>query len=66
MTGQMMAAELDGVLLEVRLARLRAERAAVAVGLAFAEQQVEAVPHDAYDERLDWVVTPAGALRIEG
>ncbi len=48
------------------LAVLRARRPVTAVGLAFGEQEVDAVPHDARDERLDWVVTPAGFLRIEG
>lgn len=47
------------------LARLRARRTVEAVGLAFAEQEVDAVPHDAFDERLDWVVTPDGPCRIE-
>lgn len=42
---------------------LRATRSVVAVGLAFDEQRVDAVPHLDYDERLDWVVTPSGALR---
>ena len=47
------------------LASLRAGRPVVAVGLAFAEQEVDAVPHDAFDERLDWIVTPNGPFRIE-
>ena len=47
------------------LARLRDRRPVVAVGLAFAEQEVDAVPHDAFDEKLDWVVTPDGPFRIE-
>jgi 5-formyltetrahydrofolate cyclo-ligase len=33
-----------------------------AIGLAFAEQQVDAVPMDAQDQRLDWVVTPLAAI----
>ncbi|MGI9382060.1 MAG: 5-formyltetrahydrofolate cyclo-ligase [Methyloligellaceae bacterium] len=47
------------------IARLRVERTVAAVGLAFAEQEIDAVPHDAFDERLDWVVTPNGPYRIE-
>ena len=47
------------------LAGLRARRAVIAVGLAFGEQEVDALPHDARDERLDWVVTPGAFLRIE-
>jgi 5-formyltetrahydrofolate cyclo-ligase len=44
---------------------LRARKAVVAVGLAFDEQQVDAVPHLDYDERLDWVLRPSGPLRCE-
>ncbi|MEM8971812.1 MAG: 5-formyltetrahydrofolate cyclo-ligase, partial [Pseudomonadota bacterium] len=42
------------------LARLRARKPTIAIGLAFAEQEVDAVPHAAYDERLDLVLTPNG------
>ena len=41
---------------------LRARRTIVAVGLAFDEQEVDAVPHLDYDQRLDWVLRPSGAL----
>ena len=44
---------------------LRALRAAghvVAVGAAFAAQQVDHVPHGAHDEPLDWAVTEGGAM----
>ena len=41
---------------------LRARRAIVAVGLAFGIQEVDAVPHLDYDERLDWVLTPDGPI----
>jgi 5-formyltetrahydrofolate cyclo-ligase len=44
------------------LAALRATRAVHAVGIAFACQQVDAVPHLDYDQRLDWVLTPEGPL----
>lgn len=47
------------------IAELRSERGVLAVGLAFDIQQVENVPHDGYDERLDWVLTPAGPSEIE-
>lgn len=47
------------------LARLRAsDPATLAVGVAFAAQEVAAVPHAATDERLDWIVTERGARRI--
>jgi 5-formyltetrahydrofolate cyclo-ligase len=42
------------------LRTLRAKKPIVAVGLAYDEQLIEAVPHLEYDERLDWVLTPSG------
>jgi 5-formyltetrahydrofolate cyclo-ligase len=41
----------------------RMVRPIIAVGLGIAEAEVDAVPHLDYDERLDWVLTPSGALR---
>jgi 5-formyltetrahydrofolate cyclo-ligase len=43
------------------LAKLRAQQRVIAVGLAYDEQKVDAVPHDRYDQRLDWILTPSGA-----
>lgn len=48
------------------LRELRARKPIVAVGLAYAEQQVDAVPHLDYDEALDWVLTPSGPIRCAG
>jgi 5-formyltetrahydrofolate cyclo-ligase len=45
------------------LARLRALKSIVSIGIAFDEQRVDAVPHVDYDERLDWVLTPSGPLK---
>jgi 5-formyltetrahydrofolate cyclo-ligase len=45
------------------LARLRAMKPVVSIGLAYDEQRVDAVPHSSYDERLDWVLTPSGPVR---
>jgi 5-formyltetrahydrofolate cyclo-ligase len=45
------------------LARLRALKPTVSIGIAFDEQRVDAVPHVDYDERLDWVLTPTGPLK---
>jgi 5-formyltetrahydrofolate cyclo-ligase len=45
---------------------LRARKPIVAVGIAFDEQRVDAVPHLDYDERLDWVLTPSGPIRCVG
>ncbi|MBS0232948.1 MAG: 5-formyltetrahydrofolate cyclo-ligase [Proteobacteria bacterium] len=42
------------------LNRLRKSRRVVAVGLAYDEQMVDAVPVESYDEKLDWVLTPSG------
>ena len=36
-----------------------------AIGLAFADQEVAEVPRDAYDRRLDWIVTEREAVRID-
>lgn len=35
-------------------------KSVMSVGVAFDEQRVDAVPHDAYDQRLDWILTPSG------
>jgi 5-formyltetrahydrofolate cyclo-ligase len=43
------------------LSALRAKKTIVAVGVAYDEQKVDAVPHEGYDQRLDWVLTPSGA-----
>lgn len=47
------------------LSKLRARGSVTAIGIAFDEQRVEAVPHDAYDEALDWMLTPSGPIEIE-
>jgi 5-formyltetrahydrofolate cyclo-ligase len=43
------------------LRALRQTKPIVAIGLAYDEQRVDAVPHCDDDERLDWVLTPSGA-----
>jgi len=48
------------------LARLRTVKPVVAVGVAYDELKVDAVPHRSYDEPLDWVLTPSGPLRCSG
>ena len=45
------------------LAQLRAKKPVTAVGLAYDEQKVDAVPFESYDQRLDWVLTPSGPVR---
>ncbi|MBV9063422.1 MAG: 5-formyltetrahydrofolate cyclo-ligase [Alphaproteobacteria bacterium] len=46
------------------LAHFRAEREITAIGIAYAGQEVERVPRDARDERLDAVVTEQGFRRF--
>jgi 5-formyltetrahydrofolate cyclo-ligase len=46
------------------LALLRRERPIVAVGIAFAAQEMHLLPHEPHDERLDWIVTEQGAWEI--
>ena len=46
------------------LAMLRAAGPALAVGLAVAAQEVESVPHDAMDARLDGIVTEAETVDL--
>ena len=46
------------------LAKLRAEKEVIAVGAAFAAQQVDKVPRDQHDARLDWIATEAGLIEI--
>lgn len=45
------------------LSALRARKPVITVGLAYDSQEVDAVPHLDYDERLDWMLTPAGPRR---
>jgi 5-formyltetrahydrofolate cyclo-ligase len=48
------------------LAELRAAKRVVAVGIAYDEQLLDAVPHLDYDQPLDWVLTPSGPLNCAG
>lgn len=48
------------------LVALRARKAILAVGIAFAKQEVPEVPHDELDQRVDLIVTEAGVIRPEG
>jgi 5-formyltetrahydrofolate cyclo-ligase len=44
------------------LAALRNADGILAVGLAYAAQEVDTVPRDGHDARLDWVVTEQAAI----
>jgi len=46
------------------LAIARLERRVLAYGIAFAEQEVEVLPHDHNDAALDGVVTERGVIRV--
>jgi 5-formyltetrahydrofolate cyclo-ligase len=45
------------------LEQLRAQKPITAVGVAYDEQRLDAVPHLDYDQPLDWVLTPSGRLK---
>lgn len=47
------------------LSNLRARQSILAIGLAFDQQEVDAVPHSQYDERLDMILTPDGLRSLE-
>ncbi|MYG52258.1 MAG: 5-formyltetrahydrofolate cyclo-ligase [Rhodospirillaceae bacterium] len=49
---------------DAALARLRAGGTITAVGWAFAAQEVEAIPAQPHDARLDWIVTEREAIYI--
>ncbi len=41
--------------------QLKANKKIKTIGIAYSAQEVEAVPHEAHDEPLDWIVTNKGA-----
>jgi len=47
------------------LEALRRTGKPVAVGVAYAAQEVHHVPHAAHDQPLDWILTEMGARRVE-
>lgn len=47
------------------LAYLRQRNNVLAAGIAFACQECGAIPHEAHDEQLDWVVTEKEAIEIK-
>jgi len=48
------------------LVELRTVKPFVAIGVAYDEQRVDAVPRGRYDEPVDWMLTPSGPLRCSG
>ena len=51
---------------DMTLAALRAKKKVVAIGLGFAAQEVEKVPVEAHDQRLDFIITEAGLVFAAG
>ena len=49
---------------DLTLEALRAEGVVLAVGLAFAAQEVAYMPVEPHDQRLDWIITPIEAYPI--
>lgn len=45
--------------------RTLAELPALRVGVGFDEQEVENVPVDKFDQKMDWIVTPARVIRCD-
>ena len=48
------------------LAVLRQRRHVIAIGVAYAVQEMPAVPSDRHDQALDWIVTDREAIKPEG
>ena len=46
------------------LERLRRSKHVTAIGIGFADQEVDSVPRDQYDQPLDWLVTERFVLKI--
>ena len=44
---------------------LRKTGECIAVGVAYSAQEVDEVPTDAYDQRLDWIITEQEAIEIQ-
>jgi 5-formyltetrahydrofolate cyclo-ligase len=47
------------------IARLRSVKSVIIIGLAFGAQELEQVPCDVHDERLDWVLTEDGPIKVQ-
>jgi 5-formyltetrahydrofolate cyclo-ligase len=46
------------------LEKLRAKKKVIAIGVAYAAQEIEQVPHDAHDQPLDFVMTERGVFTV--
>ncbi len=45
------------------LEKLRALKSVTAIGVAYSGQEVDAVPYDAFDQRLDWIMTEKETIK---
>jgi len=45
------------------LEKLRAFKSVTAIGVAYAGQEVDGVPHEEFDQRLDWIMTEKETIR---
>ncbi len=50
---------------DATIAYLRTAKPLLAIGLAYSAQEVDAVPREPHDQRLDWIVTERDAHQIE-
>lgn len=48
------------------IARAKAIKPVVVVGLAYDELRVDSVPHDDHDQPVDWILTPSGPIKCSG
>ncbi len=46
------------------LEQLRAKKSIIAIGVAYAAQEIDAVPHGPHDQPLDYVMTEAGLFKV--
>jgi len=51
---------------DATIAGLRATKPIIAAGLAYSAQEVDLVPNEPHDQRLDWIITERGARRHQG
>ena len=47
------------------LAKLRALKSVTAIGVAYSGQEVDAVPRDEFDQRLDWIMTEQETFKCD-
>ena len=50
---------------DMTLTELRRESNITAIGIAYSRQEVDLIPNESFDQRLDWVITEAGATQFK-